>query len=92
MLDTWTSFALVSQPETTPMTRRGQPAEQRGEQVVDDAPDTAGVPRRQHELPDGRDPGGRVGLGQRRGEPGAGEPVAALRVVLGAQADRDADA
>ena len=37
------------------------------------------------------DPRGRVGLGQRAGEPRAGEPVAALRVVLGAQADRDAD-
>src|SRR5215475_8186411 len=80
MLDTWTSLVLVSRPDTT-LTRGA------GSQPTSGA--SAGG---QHELPHCGDPGGRVTLGHRRGEPGAGEAVAALRVVLVAQADREPDA
>ena len=91
-LDTCTSLVLVSRPETARDDGRGQPAERRGERRGHrvgrgGARGTGG----QHELPHGGDPGGRVGLGHGRGEPGTSEAVAALRVVLGAQADRESD-
>ena len=92
MLDTCTSFVLVSRPETAADDRRRAasraPGRARPDRVGRGGAGGAGG---QHELPHGGDPGRRIGLGHGRGEPGAGEAVAALRVVLGAQADREPD-
>ena len=92
MLDTWTSFLLVSRPETVLTTGAGsQPST--GARAVGTVFAAAALATRaaSTNCRIRGDPGRRVGLGHGRGELGAGEPVPALRVVLGAQADREPD-